>query len=145
MRLYSAPLDPKYLVLFKWLAASGELYISQKLVNEYIGTGNRNITVLLSQMLRNSTNNSNLPAGRPHVMPCMVKVSKKSIEGFTDDRRYNYTCNIEDQYHSKLVFLSPRKKLISQDKKIVSDVNRFKKVLGIKPEAQMKPDQNFYI
>lgn len=145
MRLYSAPLDPKYLVLFKWLTAKGELYVSQKLINEYVGTGNRNITVLLAQMLRNSTMNSNLQNGSPKIMPSMVKVSKKSIEGFTDDRRFNYTCNIEDQYHSKLVFLSPRKKLISQDKKVVSDVNGFKKVSGIKPEAQIKPDQAFYI
>lgn len=143
MRLYNAPLDPKYLNLFKWLTERGELYVSQKLVNEYMGTGNRNINILLSQMTRNSSE-SNIKV-EPELKPTIVKISKKSIEGFIADKRYNYTCNIEDRYHAKLVFLSPRKKLISQDKKILSDINGFKKINGIKPSAETKPDPIFYI
>lgn len=139
MRLYNAPLDPKYMELFKWLTTSGELYITQKLINEYLGTQNRNVNILLTQLLRNSEESS------ASIYPRAVKISKKNIDSFTDDKRYNYTCNKEDVYHAKLVFLSPRKKLISQDKKIVNDVNGFKKVDGIKPAAEIKPDPIFYI
>ncbi|QWL65229.1 hypothetical protein [Aeromonas jandaei] len=139
MRLYNAPLDPKYMELFKWLTTSGELYVTQKLINEYLGTQNRNVSILLTQLLKNSEESSK------KTYPRAVKLSKKDIESFSDDKRYNYTCNKEDVYHAKLVFLSPRKKLISQDKKIVSDVNNFKKVDGIKPEAEIKPEPIFYI
>lgn len=132
LRLYDAPLDPNYQQLFQWINTKGTLYVSQKLVNEYIGTGNRNIQILLHSLVKNTDNIR------------LVNVKKVEIESFSGDKGYRYTCNKEDIYHSKLVFLSPRKKLISQDKKILADVNGFKKVDGIKPEAKSKPKPVFY-
>ena len=73
MRLYNAPLDPKYMELFKWLTTSGELYITQKLINEYLGTQNRNVNILLTQLLRNSEESS------ASIYPRAVKISKKIL------------------------------------------------------------------
>lgn len=108
------------------------LCISQKLLSEYVGTGNRNIQILLGRLVRDSDRNR------------LINVAPEAIKEFKGDKNFKYTCNKEDVYHSRLVFLSPRKKLISQDKKIVHDINRFKKVDGIKPEAREKPERDFY-
>lgn len=132
MRLYDAPADPKFKELFLWLQKSGSLVVSQKLIIEYIGTQNRNITILLNKF--------NLDANNKRI----IKLEKEAIESFNEDRIFNYTCNIEDHYHARLVFLSPRKKLISQDNKIINDVNKFKKVDGIKPVATKNPTPDFY-
>ncbi|MGB2519093.1 hypothetical protein [Shewanella algae] len=132
LRLYDAPLDPNYTNLFRWVQSAGTLYVSQKLVNEYIGTGNRNIQILLSALVKHADNIR------------LVKLKKSDIESFDEDKRYNYTCNKEDVYHAKLVFLSPRKKLVSQDRKILADVNGFKKVNGIQPAAEIRPQPAFY-
>lgn len=133
LRLYNNPLDPVYAELFDWLNDTGVLYVNNKLLNEYVGTGNRNIDVLLMKLVKDGKNKR------------LVKIGKDKIESFLLDKHYNYTCNKEDQYHSKMVFLSPRKKLISQDKKIVNDVNNFKKVDGIQPEAVSHPVKEFYL
>ncbi|RXP98421.1 hypothetical protein EGL68_00560 [Vibrio parahaemolyticus] len=125
-------MDPKYIALFKWLKVTGKLCISQKLLNEYTGTGNRNITILLSELIKNSENVR------------LIKYSNAQLKEFNIDRRYKYTANREDREHAKLVFLSPRKKLISRDNKLIADVNGFKKVDGIQPEAQKIPDPTFY-
>lgn len=133
LRLYDAPADPVYKDLFKWLMEKGKLCVTQKLLNEYLGTGNKNIEVLLAEYVRNSEN------------PRLIRFTKNQIDGFKDDRNYNYTCNIEDRYHAKLVFLSPRKKLVTQDNKLANDINKFKKVDRIQPVAVSHPTMNFYI
>lgn len=132
MRLYDSPADPRYKELFEWLAEDGKIYVSKKLVHEYISTGNRNIQILLSEMTRIKENIR------------MITVESQDIKKFNKDKRYKYSCNIEDQWHSKLVFISPRKKLVSQDKKLNKDINKFPKVDGIKPKAEVKPSSSFY-
>ncbi|ACX96366.1 hypothetical protein Hneap_1536 [Halothiobacillus neapolitanus c2] len=132
IRLYDAPLDPKYCELFNWINTEGTLYISQKLLNEYVSTKNRNIDILLAMLVKNEEKIR------------IVRISKNQINTFKIDKNFNYTCNNEDIDHSRLVFLSPRKKLISQDLKLISDINRFKKVDGIKPSATKHPDPAFY-
>lgn len=132
IRLYDAPLDPNYVKLFRWVQNDGTLYITKKLLIEYIGTGNRNIQILLNQLTKHEEKSR------------LITLKSSQINAFNEDKNYNYTCNLEDIYHSKLVFLSPRKKLISQDKKIIADVNGFKKVDGIKPSAMIRPEPDFY-
>lgn len=133
LRLYDAPLDPIYTKLFRWVEKDGTLYVSKKLLNEYIGTGNLKIQILLGELVKHTEKKR------------LVQLSKAQIEAFTGDKRYKYTCNSEDIYHSKLVFLSPRKKLISQDKGILSNVNGFNKVDGIQPAAVKHPTPEFYV
>lgn len=132
LRLYDTPADPNYKKLFKWLTESGKLCVTQKLLNEYYGTGNRNIQILLAEFNRDAKN------------PRLIKYNKSQIESFNDDKNYNYTCNIEDRYHAKLVFLSPRKKIITQDNKLANDINGFRKVDKVKPLATNRPDISFY-
>ncbi|CDT85712.1 conserved hypothetical protein [Vibrio coralliirubri] len=129
---YQNPMDPNYKKLFSWVNDKGVLYVTQKLLNEYYGTGNQGIAVLLAELVKDADNIR------------LVKVKKNVIEGFTQDKRYNYTANIEDQYHAKLTFVSPRKKLISRDNKLINDVNGFSKVDKIQPEAIKVPDPDFY-
>lgn len=132
LRLYDAPADPVYKDLFKWLTETGKLCVTQKLLNEYYGTGNRNIEILLAEFNRNSEDIR------------LIKFNKNQIEGFADDKNYNYSCNIEDRYHAKLVFLSPRKKMVTQDNKLTNDINGFKKIDKIKPIALSHPEKSFY-
>ena len=131
MRLYDNPFDPRLKDFFSWVLESGSLCISQKLLNEYIGTGNKNITILLAELQKKE--------GR------IFKVTNSDINNFSLDKKYNYTCNYEDTLHAKLVFLSPRKKMVSQDHKIIKDINGFKKVDKIKPQAVLSPPgKSFY-
>jgi len=132
IRLYDLPLDPAYAELFKWIDEEGILYVNKKLVGEYISTGNRQVSILLQKLTKDSKKKR------------LIDIKKSEIERFDLDRNFRYTCNFEDQYHSKTVFLSPNKKLITQDKKLLGDVNRFKKVAGKKPEAVIRPKKDFY-
>ncbi|MBC9229552.1 hypothetical protein HI850_009450 [bacterium SPL81] len=133
LRLYDAPADPRYKDLFKWLLETGKLCVTKKLLMEYLGTGNKNIEILLAEFNRNSENSR------------LVIFKKEQIESFKDDNHFKYTCNIEDRYHAKLVFLSPRKKMVTQDNKLADDINNFRKVDRIQPVAVSHPAKNFYI
>lgn len=133
LRLYDSPADPIYKDLFYWIKSEGKLCISKKLVQEYVATGNRNITLLLTELSKNSDNMR------------LKWVENSEIKSFKEDKTYRYTCNIEDINHARLVFLSERKKMISQDKKLIDDINGFKKISGIKPEAAKHPTKDFYI
>lgn len=137
MRLYDTPADPIYKELFLWLNNHGELYVSKKLVQEYLGTGNRHLSILFSELTRNADLKS-----KKH--PKLTLIKKNVIDGFKKDKSFTYTCNIEDVFHAKLVFISPRKKIVSQDKKLIHDINKFNKVDGIKPCAEAKPQPDFY-
>lgn len=124
MRLYDAPSDPKYKELFVWLDHSGVLAISQKLLAEYIGTGNRLIAPFIDNLLRNDRLN---------------RVQTSELKSFDLDRHYPYSCNKKDIWHARLVFLSKRKILVSLDDPLISDVNGFRKVTGVKPTAHRYP------
>ena len=140
MRHYAAPLDPVYLELFQWLIRKGQLIVSQKLISEYVGTGNRELVIFVESLSRHS-------AKEGEKIECLPirKISKKVIESFArQDRHYKYTCNIEDIHHARLVFVSPRKKMICGDNKLMKDINRFPKVGGIKPRSERRPDPSFY-
>ena len=133
MSLYDAPIEPSYAELFRWLEKTGVLYVSQHLLTEYGRTGNQNIMILLAQLGKHAGNNR------------IIKISKDDIKMFKDDKRTKYTCNKEDINHARLTFLSPRKKMITEDGKLTKDINRFKKVSGIKPSAVEKPDASYYV
>lgn len=124
MRLYDNPKHQDIRALFDWLASSGSLAISQKLLNEYVASTNGFVLVLINRLIRD---------GRYHMYP------KRDLEGFTMDRHYRYTCNKKDIHHARLVFLSYRKRLISFDKKLRKDVNEFRRIDGIKPCACRNP------
>lgn len=130
MRLYDAPGDPKYKALFLWVATSGTLRISQKLLTEYFGTGNRLLGPLIDKLLRE---------GR------LQKTSTDSLKKFSLDKGFKYSCNNKDIWHAKLVFISHRKKLVSHDNNLRRDVNKFRKIDGIKPLAVKTPPPDFYI
>ncbi len=132
MRLYDNPIDPVYKDFFNWITHDGTLIISQGLLVEYLRTGNKNISLLLDKLNKNNEKKR------------LIKIDSKDLKKFKDDKNFNYTCNTEDQMHAKLVFLSNRKKLVSQDGKLIIDINNFHKVGGIKPEAVKRPSKEFY-
>jgi hypothetical protein len=129
---YDNPLDKNYVGLYRWIATTGCLVVSQFLLNEYFETGNRNIAILIADLDRHEN------AHR------IIRIKKNAINGFTMDRHYNYTCNGRDIPHARLCFLSPRKKIISRDNALVVDVNGFRKVDKIKPSAVEFPLVDFY-
>lgn len=129
IRLYDKPKDKRFLAFFKWLREKGTLGVSKKLIAEYGGTGNRLIFVLINELQKK---------GRYDLIP------NKKIKEFKKDKNFNYTCNNKDIYHARLVFLSKRKLLVGFDTKLVNDINRFKKVDGVKPKACKKPSPGFY-
>lgn len=131
MRLYDTPSDPKYKFLFTWLAnGCGKLAVSHKLLNEYYGTTNILVGVLINKLVSE---------GR------LLKVSNNQLKNFNLDKHYKYTCNAKDVDHARLVFLSNRKKLITHDKPLAKDVNGFRKINKIKPTALKNPPQNYYL
>ncbi|MFV8570037.1 hypothetical protein ACNQ6O_02395 [Marinobacter sp. SBS5] len=131
MRLYDKPKDPKVQELFLWIRKDGTLTISQKLLNEYIGSQRDSglIQALIMELMDNRR---------------LKKIKNKSLKEFSGDRRYNYTCNGEDHMHARLVFLSKRKKLLSFDEPLINDVNGFKKIDGVHPKATKDINKTFY-
>jgi len=129
MRLYDRPKDKVFIVLFKWLRADGVLTVSQKLVMEYARADKPQIIILIGEMQRE---------GRYNL------ISTSAIRAFDADRHFKYTCNRDDISHARTVFLSFRKKMISLDRRLVSDINKFKKIDGVKPAACTKPKCKFY-
>lgn len=132
MTLYDAPIEPTYAELFKWLLSTGSLCISHHLLIEYMRSGNRNITILLAELKKHAENNR------------LIEVPKTDIKNFKDDKKFKYSCNHEDINHARLTFLSPRKKIITEDTKLKDDINKFKQISGIKPVAAAKPASSFY-
>ncbi len=129
IRLYDTPADPRFKALFIWLSSSGTLSVSKKLLNEYFGTGNRLLAPLINRLI----------AGKR-----FVAIESSEIKAFTLDRHFRYTCNYKDRWHARLVFLTTRKRLVSFDIPLVKDVNRFRKVDGIKARACHVPVPDFY-
>ncbi len=124
MGLYDNPDDPIFRRLFKWIYNTGVLTVSQKLKTEYGRINKPHIMILLSRL--------NLE-GR------LNTISKSQLSAFTADEHFKYTCNYEDIVHAHTVFLSHRKRCITFDKKFRDDINRFKRVDGIKPCACREP------
>jgi hypothetical protein len=129
MRLYDKPKDQIFVLLFKWLRTKGTLTMSRKMLNEYGGSGKQPIFVLINELQRE---------GRYNL------VTNQALQNFNADRHFNYTCNFKDRNHARLVFLSYRKLLVAFDDKLTEDVNKFKKIDGIKPKACQKPSPDFY-
>lgn len=129
IRLYGNSPDVQLRDFFLWLDQFGCLTISQKLLREYIGTGNR----LLASFIDNLTKNGRL-----------IRIENSVLKRFNDDRHYKYTCNHEDILHARLVFLSSRKLLLSEDVKLVKAVNDFNKIDGIQPKASTEATVDFY-
>lgn len=124
MCLYDKPKYPSILALFEWLKSTGTLAVSKSLITEYMGSSNQLILVLINHLSRDN---------RYHMY------SKSELNAFTLDRHYNYTCNGKDVPHARLVLISYRKRLVSFDGNLINDINKFKKVNGIKPCACREP------
>jgi hypothetical protein len=129
IRLYANPDDPLIRALFVWIRDFGTLALSQKLLAEYIGIGNRDLAGLIDRLTR---------AGR------INSISNQRLKEFNQDRHYAYTANSKDRWHARLVFLSIRKLLVSVDKKLINDVNGFKRMGGVKPRATSRPQRALY-
>lgn len=129
IRLYENPDDPRIRALFIWIRDHGTLALSQKLLTEYMGIGNRDLAGLIDLLTR---------AGR------INSISTQSLKQFNRDRHFAYTANSKDRWHARLVFLSMRKLLVGLDNKLIDDVNRFRKIDGIKPKATKRPARRFY-
>jgi hypothetical protein len=129
IRLYNNPADPLIRAFFFWIANRGTLTVSQRLLVEYCRIGKRDIAALIDRLTRNQRLNP---------------VSAKDLQNFVEDRHHKYTCNFKDTWHARLVFLSIRKRLVGGDKRLINDVNGFKKINGIKPQATKSPRAAFY-
>ena len=129
MRLYDKPKDEEFIALFNWLKEKGTLVVNQNLISEYCGHGNPLLMPLIDFLSRDSR---------------LIKISTQDIKNFELDKHYTYTCNKSDITHARTVFLSKRKKFIGFDKKLGKDINRLKKIDGVKTTATRKPITNFY-
>lgn len=129
MCLYDKPKEQCLLELFCWIRSEGTLRVGKGLLREYGGTNNKLVFALLDELHR---------GGR------LKPINKDDVNNFKEDNHFKYTCNKKDREHARVVFLSCRKKLVSLDKKLVNDINRFKKVNSIKPSACSYPDNSFY-
>lgn len=134
MSRYDAPIDPLYIDFFRWIHEEGVLVVSDYLLREYRESNNQNLIVLLAFLDRNS--------GTERI----IRIAKDEIDGYSEDRHFSYRCGGRDIPHARLTFLSPRKKLLSLDNNLVSDVNSFRKVgrPRIKPAANSVLDPAFY-
>jgi hypothetical protein len=126
--LYDNPPDDTFRKLFSWLGQTGTLVVSQKLVVEYVGASDKLLAGLIAQLMKDKR---------------LLRIGSQEIKSFKDDH-YAYTCNRKDVWHARLVFLSPRKRLVSFDDKLVKDVNGFRKVNKIQPQATKSPKPEFY-
>jgi len=124
MRLYDKPKDPIFVSLFTWIKTRGVLTVSQKLVKQYADIGKPHIMTLLNKLNRDGRLNP---------------IDKSQLSAFTADRHFNYTCNFKDLFLARTVFLSHRKRCITFDKKLLYDINAFKKVDRIRPCACRSP------
>lgn len=126
---YVQKANPVFKRLFGWLRSQGTLTVSQKLITEYFRTDNRFIATLLNHLIREDR---------------LIRVRTQELKAFKQDKHYKYTCNGQDRWHARLVFLSHGKRLVSLDNRLVNDVNKFKKVDGVKPRACRYPKRQFY-
>jgi len=124
MCLYDQPKSPSISRLFMWIKKKGALTVNRKLIQEYGGSGNQFVFVLLNELGRD---------GRLNM------IEKQALKSFTHDRHFNYTCNGPDRMHARTVFLSCRKCCISFDKRLRSDINSFRKIDGLQPCACNNP------
>ena len=129
IRLYETPDDPIIKAFFLWIRDHGTLTVSKKLLVEYFGIGNRDLAGLINRL---------------SVVGRLKQIDASYLRAFSDDRHYTYTCNYKDRWHARLVFLSVRKLLVAGDKNLINDVNGFRKVDGIKPQATKSPKPDFY-
>ncbi len=127
---FQNPLDPEYKKLLLWLKHEGVWVVSQKLLVEY-GRTNQNIAVLVNLLLSK---------GRLRVIPSeehkAFKLTKREEKGLC--------CNHEDHWHLRTVFLSYRKIAIAIDENFRNDINGFRKIDGIQPQAVSRPEQIDY-
>jgi hypothetical protein len=123
-RFFDSPADGRLKALFVWLIARGSLSISRHLLTEYSRHGNRLLAVL----------NRDLDSQRR-----LNKIPNSKIKSFFDDTHYAYCCNPSDIPIARTVFLSHRKLLVSFDVNLRKDVNGFRKIDGIKPQAFKYP------
>jgi hypothetical protein len=119
--LYGTKAAKSHAPLFVWLNCCGSISISQYLLVEYGRQGAPLVAGLLDKLLRE---------GR------YAKIKKSTVDAFkTEDRNYNYTCNVQDIPVARTVFRSFRKILVSMDNNICHDVNNFGLVKGVVPMA----------
>src|ERR1044072_5361998 len=116
IRLYENPDDPLIRALFIWIRDHGTLAVSPRLLQEYMRIGNRDLAGLINRLT---------------VVGRLSSISNQMLKQFTDDRHYRYTANPKDRWHAKLVFLSVRKRLVGVDKKLLNDINGFKRIGGV--------------
>jgi len=130
MVLLNRPPDPAHAAFFRWLSDRAVLALSQKLLGEYMGSGSDLVARLIDRLVS---------SGRVN------RISSDSLKDFKADRHYKYTCNGKDRWHARLVFLSDRKKLLTGDAKLASDVSQFRTIDGVKPQASSFPSPQFYL
>ncbi|MEA9783970.1 hypothetical protein [Xanthomonas campestris] len=114
----------KYKNLFSWVNCCGGLCISRALLNEYNRQGSPLVAALIDSLLKQ---------GR-----CSF-IKNSTLNSFSQDSNYHYSCNSQDIPVARTVFRSHRKLLVSIDAKIRDDVNNFPLVNGIKPSASVVP------
>ena len=127
---FQNPLDPEYKKLLSWLLREGIWVVSQKLLVEY-GRTNQNIAVLTNKLLID---------GRLRIIP---STEHKQFT-FTKREEKDLCCNNEDRWHLRTVLLSHRKIAIAIDENFRKDINGFRKIDGVQPQAVARPEQIDY-
>ncbi len=125
IRLYGTALDPAFRQFFTWLFRRGVLAYSQKLLGEYGRLRSNEVAALINHLM----------TGRR-----LQKYDRQVIENI-NDRHFRYRSNHADRWHVRLVMCTNRRLCLSQDQRLVSDVNRFPR---FKSKAAVHPNQLKY-
>ena len=123
-----------YRLLFEWLRVEGILVVSKKMMTEYQDSfrGSPNLSGLIGLLIKEDR---------------FMEISNADIKKvrFTKTEQKRFQSNQKDRPHIALVIVSPRKKMLSKDVKLCSDINGLRKINKIKPEAQDPPLPSFYL
>jgi len=121
MGLYGTPAAKSHKAMFSWLGCCGSLCWSRPILGEYQKQGSPLVAAIVDTLMKE---------GR------FSFIKRSTLESFeVMDRNYPYTCNHEDIPVARTVFRSYRKLLVSADRRLLSDVNGFRVVGGIKSKA----------
>jgi hypothetical protein len=124
------PVPNNYKDFLVWLKDEGALVVSQKLLIEY------------TQGLAHITNQSIITIiGHLTKHGRLNKISSEALKSF-DFKKHEenrFLCNHQDRDHLKTIFLSHRKLAISSDRNFRIDIQNFRRVNKIKPQAAPNP------
>lgn len=125
IRLYGGASDPVFKKFFSWLFSKGVLACSQMLLSEYKRIGSNAVASLIDHLIRNRR---------------FRRYERTKVDAIRA-KHFRYGCNYDDKCHVRLVMCTQRRLCLSQDRRLVRDVNCFP---GYRARAARRPNELKY-